>query len=1019
MSKGDRVPEEIKSFLRSVLISSNGVKQSRVQKDYHELAGERLMWKNYGFSSLNEFLKALPDVCMLQYSPKDKENRVYAVQKEGTYMSSHAKKNAKVASSSISPIKETNLAENGRIVQNDGEKIRVTVANTPLNTSSESESSDLLPNSDGLYQVYVVKLPEKCTETELRNCFQIYGKVVECQVVRSSIGKKIGFIRYSLKNEAQLALTEGRRNPPKIFGVTLEVGKTKKKSNDNIETSVNAALNSEPSEGSISSFSSSTPSSPIKSNAPPTALQDQQAKNNLPTAPHFPTYRPMNTQSNSPQTTGNSQPYLAENPPHNTQTPLSVQLPPTQLANTGNNGPWILDPNSTTKTLLSLQPVSETKTSSKEPTNAVSKPLEKVDNRLNYSLVISGYDRKLTEANIKQVFQNVHDLQRIKYQPHYSIAWFKTKDASLHAVNELNGKYCNGCVLLVKPLTKHPSDMDEAEPVKIVDEEKLPVEFQDEFTKIYDFFSEAISGCCRQDYLHWLNNLPSIFEVKIMDLIDPCTFWVHLSDGTNAYRDFNELTHQLSLIKPSSGLSCLKNNEFGAGQFSDDGLWYRCYCREASTDGRLLHVIYIDYGNTEWLERQRTVKLNDSYFKLRPQGILVKLSGFRFKSSNNSELDSKLLSTAKNLLMFKCFQARRGSVDSSKPFLLEIELLQSKGESVLSELESLSGVETRQKESSPPPPLLLSGQPPVPTIVKPPKDTFSSVDSEIHYVWITNIKSPTTFNFQLVNSSSREAIKRIQEMLLKCNIQNKVNVKDPKISNLVCYHKNGLERSRVTFISSTGTPGKVTVLHVDTGKVAVVPLMSFIALPQEAKDIPYQGRPAILYRVPQDPLAKSAKALEFIIQQATEVLQAIIVNENKDGSVYVELFNAEGASINRTLIEMANTERELSKATPPSEVSRQTRKISTEALHNGDQSDPKSMTPSLQCDGGEAVFSSGAPIQSQSISPSGSSRAPQSQSQVSSRRGELERGHVSPGNQASARVMQGLSNQHHPECPKT
>lgn len=165
MSKGEKVPEEIKNFLRSVLISSKGVKESRVQKDYHELAGEKLMWKNYGFLSLNEFLKALPDVCTLQYSAKDKENRVYAVEKEGTYMSSHAKKNAKAVSLSISPIKEAIVPENGRIVQNDGEIIRVTLANTPLNHSSENETDDdLVPNNNGLYQVYVVKLPEQCTE---------------------------------------------------------------------------------------------------------------------------------------------------------------------------------------------------------------------------------------------------------------------------------------------------------------------------------------------------------------------------------------------------------------------------------------------------------------------------------------------------------------------------------------------------------------------------------------------------------------------------------------------------------------------------------------------------------------------------------------------------------------------------------------------------------------------------------------------------------------------------------------
>ena len=158
MSKGEKVPNEVKNFLRSVLISSNGVKESRVEKDYRDVTCEKLMWKSYGFKSLNEFLNALPDVCVIQYSAKDRENRVYAVQLEGTYVSSHAKKNVKPANKAVSPPKETEAPpenENvfSRVVQQDGDSVKVTFSNL-----------EPLPNSNGLYQVYVVKLPEKCTE---------------------------------------------------------------------------------------------------------------------------------------------------------------------------------------------------------------------------------------------------------------------------------------------------------------------------------------------------------------------------------------------------------------------------------------------------------------------------------------------------------------------------------------------------------------------------------------------------------------------------------------------------------------------------------------------------------------------------------------------------------------------------------------------------------------------------------------------------------------------------------------
>ena len=71
--------------------------------------------------------------------------------------------------------------------------------------------------------------------------------------------------------------------------------------------------------------------------------------------------------------------------------------------------------------------------------------------------------------------------------------------------------------------------------------------------------------------------------------------------------------------------------------------------------------------------------------------------------------------------------------------MLEMELLQSKGESVFNELSSLPGVETQHRQSSPVPPLLLSTPPPIPTILKPLKDRLSHVNAEALNIWITDV----------------------------------------------------------------------------------------------------------------------------------------------------------------------------------------------------------------------------------------------------------------------------------------
>ena len=161
------VPSDLKNFLRSVLMSSNGVKESRVERDYLDLAGEKLNWKKLGFGSLHEFLCAIPDVCSLEYSTKDKENRVYAVEVKGIYMSAHAKKNVKCASSvepqpsSVNAAKKPSLSPFVRKVEQDGDSLKITI------DEKKTEGGELAPGKNGLYQVYVANLSRDCTEVSM------------------------------------------------------------------------------------------------------------------------------------------------------------------------------------------------------------------------------------------------------------------------------------------------------------------------------------------------------------------------------------------------------------------------------------------------------------------------------------------------------------------------------------------------------------------------------------------------------------------------------------------------------------------------------------------------------------------------------------------------------------------------------------------------------------------------------------------------------------------------------------
>ena len=86
------VPDDVKQFLRSILVSKKGVKQSRVEHDYKELVGESLPWRKLGFKSLFDFLMSLPDVTKLEWRENDEENRVFAVLDKNAFASLHAKR---------------------------------------------------------------------------------------------------------------------------------------------------------------------------------------------------------------------------------------------------------------------------------------------------------------------------------------------------------------------------------------------------------------------------------------------------------------------------------------------------------------------------------------------------------------------------------------------------------------------------------------------------------------------------------------------------------------------------------------------------------------------------------------------------------------------------------------------------------------------------------------------------------------------------------------------------------------
>eukprot|EP00111_Clytia_hemisphaerica_P022815 TCONS_00067160-protein len=92
---GGKIPDNVKMDLRSVLLAASGTMQSKLAREYYDIMGEHLPIKSLGFKNIYEFLLALEgDVCRMEFSLKNNDNIVFAILDNTSFTSEHAKKAA-------------------------------------------------------------------------------------------------------------------------------------------------------------------------------------------------------------------------------------------------------------------------------------------------------------------------------------------------------------------------------------------------------------------------------------------------------------------------------------------------------------------------------------------------------------------------------------------------------------------------------------------------------------------------------------------------------------------------------------------------------------------------------------------------------------------------------------------------------------------------------------------------------------------------------------------------------------
>ncbi|XP_078678342.1 uncharacterized protein LOC144914320 isoform X2 [Branchiostoma floridae x Branchiostoma belcheri] len=212
------VPDEVKKFLRAVLLSQQGgVPVKRLRNDYQNLIGHVLDWRGLGFTRIEDFVKAMPDVCRLEAFGPEKELRVYGIGDPDSYMSSFAIKAQHVKG----PPKKRLRNRGKRKDQKASPAVKGSAKGSTCNGSGDNPH-ELQPNHLGLYSVCMRRRFD-CSDQDIKIFFSAAGQVKE---VHHS--ERMTFVRFNTVREATAALNE---LPAVLLGRDISVQPGKARSN--------------------------------------------------------------------------------------------------------------------------------------------------------------------------------------------------------------------------------------------------------------------------------------------------------------------------------------------------------------------------------------------------------------------------------------------------------------------------------------------------------------------------------------------------------------------------------------------------------------------------------------------------------------------------------------------------------------------------------------------------------------------------------------------------------------------
>eukprot|EP00794_Sanderia_malayensis_P009430 gene9430-10417_t len=580
-SSNKTVPDDVKQFLRSILMAKSGVKQSRIEHDYSQLVGEILPWRKLGFESLFEFLMSIPDVVKLEWREKDEDNRVFAVLDKTCFNSVHAKRMAdggfgqgtkplspseiaewrarkrgttkgknihhsSSAPANLGAAEKSNMQANSRSSwKGSSNHKKNAAANNSFARSNDKVTSvvdqtklpELLQNARGLFSVYVkVSLIDEKQKFPpinlLKDLIEWHFEAAGFKPFEVSSGREnVVFCRFKSRDVAANAIE--KMQDSEYMGLKLTVNPASEK----ILKKGEGILPTPPMSLLVNEVQPTAPSVfPGQQNVP-------VLEQGLLPLPLFsmPWHAALPVQHLAERNRGVQVPNIQPLPTQNTNIHSKGQQ--------GNDEP---DPNVTLQN-------SSSKTTMEATTMETTTMKEAIMETTTMKQA-TGKNPNQDEANKENTLE----------------------DDCWHNFLTMSRLFQMSC-------RKRPP--------------------------------------CASDF-------PDKIQLIITFALDACRFWMQRSEFEEACRELDKkLGKELENVAPRSNV-LPGINHFGAAKFYEDGVWYRCWVLGNDKSRNELKVYFCDYGNTEVISADNFMCISKSYWTLPPQAIPVKLHGFKQKTDH-------------------------------------------------------------------------------------------------------------------------------------------------------------------------------------------------------------------------------------------------------------------------------------------------------------------------------------------------------------------------------------------------